>query len=90
MNRPLQTRRLQLLLHDNFTNEEGVREAKRIVEEVGMKVSGQGAATLSARISDGDFKKLFAEASGDQPLAVPPRLKPFVSSISEAPAHLSF
>lgn len=85
-----QIRKLQILLHDSCKSEEQVREVTRIAQEEGMQVSGKGAATLSVRMSDSDFKKLFSATAGDRPLAVPECLKPFVASISEAPNHLSF
>ena len=84
-------RRLQLMLHDTCRNDDARLEAKRAAQEVGMQISSDGYATLSARMSDADFKALFSDSfdAGDS-LAVPERLKPFVASISEAPKHLSF
>lgn len=86
----METRKLQILLHDHRRSEDDLREVARILEEEGLHLSGQGAASLSARISDSDFKKLFPATGNNQSLTVPERLKPFVSSISEAPEHLSF
>ncbi len=66
-------------------------ELKRAVRELGMTVSGEGAASLSARIPDTDFQKLFSTASSTaDSLPVPDKLKPHVSSICEAPRHISF
>lgn len=84
-------RRLQILLHEHCRTGDARAAAKRAAHDVGMAVSGEGSATLSARISETDFEELFSELSGGgETLAVPDRLKPFVSSISVAPDHLSF
>ncbi|CAN7678953.1 hypothetical protein LJR231_005452 [Phyllobacterium sp. LjRoot231] len=84
-------RRLQLMLRDTCCTDDARAEAKRAAQEAGMKVSGEGNASLSARMSDAEFRKLFPAPSGSgDTLAVPERLKPFVESISEAPEHLSF
>lgn len=86
----METRKLQILLHEHSRSAEDLREVARILQEEGLQLSGQGAASMSARMSDSDFKKLFPATDNNKPLAVPERLKPFVSSISEAPEHLSF
>lgn len=83
-------RKLQILLHASCQNPAKKEEVKRIVEKTGMTVGGEGIATLSARMSDRDFKKLFFKDDDSQSLTIPEFLKPFVSSISEAPDHLSF
>lgn len=84
-------RRLQLVLHDSCRTDVTRAAAKRAAQQAGMELSGEGHATLSARMSDAEFKKLFSDASGaGGALAVPEQLKPFVASISEAPEHLSF
>ncbi len=54
-----------------------------------MTLSGEGVATLSVRMPNTEFEKLFSP-SAEGELAVPEKLKPFVASISEAPEHLSF
>ena len=84
------SRKLQMLLHNSCQDETGLREARRIAMELGMTISGLGAATLSARMSDTAFDKLFASASKESQLVVPDVLQPFVHSISEAPDHLEF
>lgn len=84
------SRKLQMLLHNSCQDETGLREARRIAMELGMTISGLGAATLTARMSDAAFDKLFAAASKESQLVVPDVLKPFVHSISEAPDHLEF
>ncbi|RVM04189.1 hypothetical protein [Sinorhizobium meliloti] len=86
-----QVRRLQILLHEHCRSRESRAAAKVVVHELGMTISGEGKASLSVRMSEADFKELFSELSGGgDTLAVPDKLKPFVSSISEAPEHLSF
>jgi hypothetical protein len=84
------SRKLQMVLHYSCQDETGLREASRVAMGLGMTISGLGAATLSARMSDTAFDKLFASASKESQLAVPEVLKPFVLSISEAPDHLAF
>ncbi|MCW2240551.1 hypothetical protein [Azospirillum canadense] len=84
-------RRIQLLLHDACRTDEARAEVKRVAQDIGMNLSGEGHATLSARMPDAEFKKLFPNPSGtDNALAVPEKLKPYIASISEAPEHLSF
>ncbi len=84
-------RRLQLKLRETCCTDDAREEAKRAAQEIGMQLSGEGLATLSARIPDARFRELFSCPSGAaDTLPVPERLKPFVSSISEAPEHLSF
>jgi len=79
------------MLHGTCKTDDVRAEAKRAVVELGMNLSGEGYTSLSARISDADFKKLFSDpADVGGTLAVPERLKFFVASISEAPEHLSF
>lgn len=88
-NQPI--RRLQITLHDNCRTNEARAMAKRVAEEVGMTLSGEGSATLSVRMPDAEFKKLFSNPSDDKDtLEVPEKLKPFVSSITEAPKHIQF
>ena len=82
-------RRLQILLHPTCSTDAARAEAKRLLSESGMQLSGEGDATLSARMPDDAFRKLFASGS-DGALVVPARLQPFVAAISEAPQHLSF
>ncbi|NKK49336.1 hypothetical protein E0H35_30555 [Rhizobium leguminosarum bv. viciae] len=84
-------RRLQMLLHEHCRTPEARAEAIRAVRDVGMTVTGEGSATLSARMPEAEFEELFSEFSGGgETLGVPDKLKPFVSSISVAPKHLSF
>ncbi|MBP0589671.1 hypothetical protein J8I87_08060 [Paraburkholderia sp. LEh10] len=84
-------RRLQLLLRDACRTEPARQAAKCAAEALGMQISGEGLATLSARMPDAEFRRLFSCLSGtDGTLAVPGSLYPYVSSISEAPEHLSF
>lgn len=79
------------MLHDSCRSNEARAAAKRVAEEVGMTLSGEGSATLSVRISDAEFKKLFSNPSDSKDtLEVPEKLKPFVLSITEAPEHMSF
>lgn len=81
-------RRLQLVLRESV-RDPGTRTAVRqAAAELGLQLSGEGYATLSARIGEADFAALFGTADGA--LDVPDRLAPFVESISEAPEHLSF
>lgn len=82
-------RRLQILLHPTCSTNAARAEAKRLLSESGMQLSGEGNTTLSARMPDDAFRKLFAPQT-DGALAVPAPLQPFVASISEAPEHLSF
>jgi hypothetical protein len=82
-------RRLQLLLHDTCRTSEAREAAKHAAHELGLQLSGEGAASLSARVPDAEFRKLFCGAAADA-LTVPDPLKPYVSSICEAPEHLSF
>jgi hypothetical protein len=85
--------RLQLMLAGPCLtdNADAREELKRAIRELGMTVSGEGAASLSARITDADFQKLFPAVSCTaDSLPVPDRLKPHVSSICEAPRHISF
>lgn len=84
-------RRLQILLHEHCRTGQARAEAIRAAHEIGMTVSGEGSASLSARMPEAEFEELFSEFSGGgETLAVPDKLKPFVSSISVAPKHLSF
>lgn len=84
-------RRLQILLHESCRTDDARAEAKRATEQIGMTVSGEGTATLSARISNSEFEKLFPNQSGGKvELDVPDKLKAYVASISEAPEHFSF
>ncbi|EUC12810.1 UNVERIFIED_ORG: hypothetical protein BDU10_4167 [Burkholderia sp. CF145] len=84
-------RRLQLLLHDPCRTDAAREAARLAAEQLGMQISGEGYATLSARMPDDAFRQLFSCSSGPSgTLAVPGSLQPYVSSISEAPQHLSF
>ena len=88
---PCPVRRLQLLLREPCRTDSAREAAKRAAQELGMQISGEGHATLSARMPDAAFQQLFSSPSGTGgTLAVPHSLEPFVSSISEAPEHLSF
>ncbi|MBN3756642.1 hypothetical protein G3N95_27150 [Paraburkholderia sp. Tr-20389] len=90
-NEPCPVRRLQLLLHDPCRNDAAREAAKRAAEQLGMQISGEGHATLSARMPDAAFRALFSCSSDTGgTLAVPGSLEPYVASISEAPQHLSF
>src|SRR5690349_6782493 len=84
-------RRLQLLLHKDYRTDKGRAEARRAAEAAGFFLTGEGHATLSARLSEDQFAEFFKEKSGKgEELAVPEPLKPLISSISEAPDHLPF
>jgi hypothetical protein len=84
-----QQRRLQILLHENCRTDDLRAAAIHAAEQAGMTLSGEGVATLSVRMPNTEFEKLFSP-SAEGELAVPEKLKPFVASISEAPEHLSF
>ncbi|MBN3761960.1 hypothetical protein [Burkholderia sp. Ac-20365] len=84
-------RRLQLLLRDPYRNDTDREAVRRAAEQLGMQISGEGHASLSARMPDDAFRQLFSSSSiASGTLAVPSSLEPYVSSISEAPQHLSF
>jgi hypothetical protein len=84
-------RRLQLMLRGTCCTDNARENAKHTAQKMGMDLSGEGHATLSARMSDAEFRTRFSDTSGAVgALPVPEQLKPFVSSISEAPEHLSF
>lgn len=84
-------RRLQILLHETCRTADARAAAMHAIEQAGMTVSGEGAATLSVRMSNADFEKIFpARSQAQDELAVPDKLRPFVASISEAPEHISF
>ncbi|ACC72850.1 hypothetical protein PPMP20_34115 [Paraburkholderia phymatum] len=90
-NEPRPVRRLQLLLRDTCSNDAAREAARRAAGQLGMQISGEGRATLSARMSDAAFRRLFPHSSSmSGTLAVPDSLEPYVASISEAPQHLSF
>ena len=84
-------RRLQLLLREPCRSDAAREAAKRAAEQLGMQISGEGHASLSARMPDDAFRQLFSSSfDTNGTLAVPVSLEPYVSSISEAPQHLSF
>jgi hypothetical protein len=69
-------------------------ELKDQLRGLGIELSGEGAATLSGRISDREFAKLFASgasdagAVGSDELPVPDALQGRVTAITLAPRHL--
>lgn len=85
--------RLQILLAPEARTAEGKRDLRRELERLGLDVSGEGAATLSARITTSRFEQLFgcepsaSEADGNA-LLLPDRLRDRVISITLAPPHL--
>ncbi|ALP64823.1 MULTISPECIES: hypothetical protein [Paraburkholderia] len=91
MNETCPVHRLQLLLRDPCRTDAARAAARLAAEQLGMQISGEGHATLSARMPDDAFRQLFSGSSGTSgTLAVPRSLQPYVASISEAPQHLSF
>ncbi len=97
--RAARTIRLQLVLRAEWRNARGVAKVRGLLRSLGFEPVGAGRATVSAR-SDPDA---FAEAFGAAPveaadlardagagLSVPDALRPFVESITVAPAHQYF
>ncbi|WP_105403196.1 hypothetical protein [Neorhizobium sp. T7_12] len=84
-----QQKRLQVLLHETCRTDDARAAAIHAATQAGMTLSGEGVATLSVRMPNSEFEKLFS-SSPEGELTVPEQLKPFVESISEAPEHLSF
>lgn len=93
--------KLQFLLRSDRRNEADRAAAADAVRALGMEVTGTGAASLSARIDEDVFKRLFGQAHlpasagrgrgvSNESLPVPLQLQPFVASISVAPDHLYF
>lgn len=86
--------RLQLLLKPLSRSERGREDAKNAAQQLGLEISGEGAATLSARCSREEFVAIFGAEpkqgpGGNSPveLTVPNALLDFVSSVTVAPQH---
>lgn len=96
-------RRLQLLLSDQARTDEARASLVRELEALGCTVTGVGAASLSIRVSDEAYCRIFdgpSTAAADRPtrpaatifvapagLTIPASLQPYLASVSEAPAH---
>lgn len=85
--------RLQILLAPEARTAEGKRDLRRELERLGLDVSGEGAATLSARVTPSRFEQLFgcepsAFGSDGNSLLLPDRLRDRVISITLAPPHV--
>ena len=88
---PVPEKKLQLLLDEAWRTPAGVDGACKILDSLGVQPESRGAATISVRVNDDQFAKLFAADGSQGPgLAIPAALSKYVSSISEAPDHLHF
>ena len=80
--------RLQLLMRPEHRNPAGVEAASKVVETLGFETTGMGRASLSARVSEQEFQRLFgATVAVHEPLSVPQELAEYVESITVAPRH---
>jgi len=80
--------RLQLLMRPQHRNPAGVKAASRVVATFGIETTGKGHASLSARLSEPEFHRLFGAAIAvHEPLPVPQELAEYVESITVAPRH---
>ena len=89
---PAKPHRLQLLLDPHARGAADKAALKAELGKLGIEISGEGAATLSARISEADFARLFAPAdlpaAEDAELPIPDSLRGRVTTITVAPPHL--
>lgn len=53
--------KLQILLRSRWRNAEGVARAREIAEQLGIKPTAEGRATLSAEVEPEAFKAIFQE-----------------------------
>lgn len=79
-------RRLQLLLSEGCRSRDARTDLVQTLESLGCTVTGVGEVSLSVRVSETVFQKVFRPA----PPQVPPSLEPWLASVAEAPVHQSF
>ena len=84
--------RLQLLLKPLSRNERGIKDASNAGAQVGLSITGSGAASLSARCSRETFVRVFgfepAQGPTDSDVPVPDALIDYISNITIAPEHI--
>ncbi len=79
-------RRLQLLLSEGCRSRDARTDLVQTLESLGCTVTGVGEVSLSVRVSESVFQKVFRPA----PPQVPASLEPWLASVAEAPVHQSF
>ena len=79
-------RRLQLLLSERCRTDRTRKDLVRSLEAMGCSVTGVGEASLSVRVSEAVYARLFK----DEPAQIPSSLQPWLASVSEAPVHQSY
>ena len=84
-------RRLQLLLSETARTDETRSTVVRELEALGCTVTGIGVASLSVRVSEAVYCRLFeAPAVDATTLKIPAPLRHYLSSVSEAPSHQAY
>ncbi len=84
-------RRLQLLLSETARTDDTRSAVVRELEALGCTVTGVGAASLSVRVSEAVYCRLFdAPARDETTLKIPVPLRHYLSSVSEAPSHQAY
>lgn len=84
-------RRLQLLLSETARTDDTRSTVVRELEALGCTVTGVGAASLSVRVSEAVYCRLFeAPARDETTLKIPVPLRHYLSSVSEAPSHQAY
>lgn len=79
-------RRLQLLLTEGCRTPSARTDLVQTLESLGCIVTGVGEASLSVRVSETVYLRVFKA----EPPQVPAELEPWLASVTEAPAHQSF
>ena len=79
-------RRLQLLLSERCRSDRTRKDLAQSLEAMGCTVTGIGEASLSVRVSEAVYERLFK----DEPAQIPSSLQPWLASVSEAPVHQSY
>jgi hypothetical protein len=83
--------KLQILLFEGYRSPVARQLVKDVLRTLHMEITGEGEVTISTRISDVEFRKVFPDGvQPDGTLKIPVGLVPYVVSITEAPGHLSF
>ena len=90
--------RLSMLLNQNSRNDKTINEVSAVLDSLGIRVTGTGTATISARIGEEALKSIFnlqdleewnknpnAEASATVDLSIPNSLQRYIDLISLEP-----
>lgn len=80
--------RLQLLMRPEHRKAGSVEAASKAAVALGFETTGKGRTTLSCRVSEQEFRRLFGgTVAVHEALPVPQELAEYVESITVAPRH---